>query len=138
MTITQINDSDSPQRRLRALIVEDDHNTRRMIGVILQQEGFDICEVRDGVDAIDEVSSGGYALVVLDLMMPNIDGAGVLEYVRRHRPSALRNIIVTSALPPADMKRLCDPDVCSMLPKPFDIEQLRKLARECTADSNGD
>lgn len=138
MTFTRVQDSSSPRPTagpLRALVVEDDQNTRRMICVVLSQEGFESCEAADGVDAIEEIRDGGYALVVLDLRMPNIDGVGVMEYIRRHRPAALRNILVTSALPPADMKRLCDPDICNILPKPFDIEELRRLARECAAES---
>lgn len=138
MVITRVQNSDPPRPApgpLKALVVEDDKNTRRMICVVLAQEGFEACEAVDGVDAIEEVRNGGYALVVLDLRMPNIDGVGVMEYIRRHRPSALRNILVTSALPPADMKRLCDPDICNILPKPFDIEELRRLARQCASDA---
>ncbi len=127
--------SETAPLRLRALVAEDDANTRRMIRVILGQEGFDVTEAVDGVDAIEEVRNGGYVLLVLDLRMPNIDGAGVMAFVRRHRPESLKNILVTSALPPADMEKLCDPDVCSMLPKPFDIEDLRRLARKCAAES---
>lgn len=122
--------------RPRALVIEDDLNTRKMIGVILDQEGFDVHEVDDGVDGIEQVRNGGFSLVVLDLRMPKIDGVGVMQFVRSHRPSALRNIIVTSALPPEEMRRLCDPDVCEMLPKPFDIEELRRMARRCASDLN--
>lgn len=136
-SMSRIDDPQEPRKvptLLRALVVEDDENTRRMISVILTQENFDVRECTDGVDAIEEIRNGRYALVVLDLRMPHIDGVGVMEYIRRHRPADLRNIIVTSALPPADMKRLCDPDICNILPKPFDIEVLRKLARECASD----
>jgi DNA-binding response OmpR family regulator len=139
MVLTSLPHSNSPRpagKQLIALVVEDDQNTRRMIGVILKQEGFDVHEATDGVDAIEQVRAGGYALVVLDMMMPHIDGVGVMEYIRRHRPASLRNVIVTSALPPADMKRLCDPDICSLLAKPFDIEELRRMARECASSSD--
>jgi CheY-like chemotaxis protein len=118
-------------RRLHALVAEDDPATRELIRLVLEQEGFTVRAVTDGVQAIEEVRTGRYALIVLDLRMPNVDGIGVLSWVRSHHPETLRHVVVTSALPPGEIQSLCEPDVCRILPKPFDIEELRRIARSC-------
>jgi CheY-like chemotaxis protein len=118
-------------RRLHALVAEDDPSTRELVRLVLDQEGFTVHAVTDGVEAIEHVRTGRYALIVLDLRMPRVDGVGVLSWVRDHRPETLRHVVVTSALPPGEIESLCEPDVCRILPKPFDIEELRRIARSC-------
>lgn len=120
--------------QLKALVAEDDDATRRLIVTVLQQEGFEVDNVPDGQDAIDQVRDVDYNLIVLDVRMPGIDGYGVLRYIGQYRPSNLKRIIVTSALPPAEVAKFCEGDVCEILAKPFDISELARIAHECAAD----
>jgi two-component system, OmpR family, response regulator len=58
----------------KILIVDDDPNIRELIGLFLRNEGFNIVEASDGLDALKKLESFKADLVVLDIMMPNMDG----------------------------------------------------------------
>lgn len=120
--------------RLGALVAEDDRATRNLITTILEREGFEVHGVPDGQNAIDLVKKSDFALIILDVLMPGIDGFGVLRYIRQYRPSTIRRIIVTTAMPPAEVEAFCEGEVCQILPKPFDVTRLAQIAKECAAD----
>ncbi len=58
----------------KVLIVDDDAHIRELAGVFLRNEGFDTCEANDGVEALALLETTRVDLVILDLMMPNMDG----------------------------------------------------------------
>lgn len=61
------------------LIVEDDQFIREMYGMILRKAGYEVTETPDGAVGLAEVQKGGYSVVLLDLMMPNMDGLTFLK-----------------------------------------------------------
>lgn len=124
--------------KLGALVAEDDYATRSLITTILEREGFEVYSVSDGQDAIELIKESDFALIVLDVLMPGIDGFGVLRYIRQYRPSTLRRIVVTSAMPTEKVEAFCEGDVCDILSKPFDVGQLARIARECAADNRNE
>ncbi|MCL5994772.1 MAG: response regulator transcription factor, partial [Chloroflexi bacterium] len=65
-------------------IVDDDPNIRELVRLFLQNEGFDLYEACDGVEALDKLAAVKVDLVILDVMMPNMDG---WELCRRLRGS---------------------------------------------------
>lgn len=121
----------TPSPKFRALVAEDDLPTQDLITTVLHREGFEVDRVNHGLAAIEQLKAVAYALIILDLRMPNVDGVGVLEFVKANRPSTLKRIVITSAMNPRDVERYCDADVCSILHKPFDITRLAQIAREC-------
>lgn len=68
----------------KILIVDDDPNIRELVRLFLQNEGFDLYEACDGVEALDKLAAVKVDLVILDVMMPNMDG---WELCRRLRGS---------------------------------------------------
>lgn len=58
----------------KILVVDDDPNIRELVRVFLRQEGFDVTEATDGVDALTKLAAVKADLVILDVMMPNMDG----------------------------------------------------------------
>ncbi|MCX6048721.1 MAG: response regulator transcription factor [Chloroflexi bacterium] len=58
----------------KILVVDDDPNIRELVRVFLRQEGFDVTEATDGVDALTKLAVVKADLVILDVMMPNMDG----------------------------------------------------------------
>jgi two-component system, OmpR family, response regulator len=58
----------------RILIVDDDAHIRELASVFLRSEGFDVCEATDGVDALKRLETFRADLIILDVMMPNMDG----------------------------------------------------------------
>jgi adenylate cyclase len=103
------------------LVVDDDEANREVLGRRLQRLGYGVTEARDGVEALAAMAAGGIDLVLLDVMMPNLDGFGVLD---RHRADpAIRDIpvIMISALDDmASIVRCIEAGATDYLTKPFD------------------
>jgi len=66
-------------RSQTVLVVDDDASIRAMLGYVLDDEGFAVTEASDGAEAITSLSADAPDCMVLDLMMPNVDGLGVLR-----------------------------------------------------------
>src|SRR5690242_13256932 len=66
------------------LIVDDDPNIRELAGVFLRDEGFTICEASDGVEALNVLESTKVDMVVLDIMMPNMDGWELCQEIKQY------------------------------------------------------
>ncbi|BAL00848.1 putative two-component response regulator [Oscillibacter valericigenes Sjm18-20] len=58
----------------KLMVVDDDSNIRELIRLILKKEGFEVLEASDGVDALAKLENNKVDLIVLDIMMPNMDG----------------------------------------------------------------
>nr|MCW1092407.1 response regulator [Streptococcus anginosus] len=65
------------------LVVDDDVALAEMIGIVLESEGFIVTAVEDGARALDEFHTDAPDLVLLDLMLPGIDGIEVCRRLRR-------------------------------------------------------
>lgn len=110
-----------PGKRETILVVDDDEANRDVLGRRLQRLGYGVVEARDGVEALELLEGGGIDLVLLDVMMPRLDGYGVLE--RRHNDAVLREVpvIMVSALDQMDsIVRCVELGAEDYLPKPFD------------------
>src|SRR5688500_9535156 len=112
----------------RALVVEDDRNTRDALRVIIQDEGYEVDAAADGEEAITYLSRETYALILLDIVLPKISGTGVMEHLRAHHPAALENVVVVTGVEVQDISRLF-PAVAFTLCKPVLPSRLRGLAR---------
>ncbi len=66
----------------RVLVVDDDDRIRKIVSLILSDDRLEFIEARDGQEALNLLGEGRYDLVVLDLMMPGVDGMQVLRQAR--------------------------------------------------------
>ncbi|WP_218220701.1 response regulator transcription factor [Nesterenkonia sp. Act20] len=78
----------------RALVIEDDDDIRRLLEMVLTQAGFGVDTVPNGEAGVAKAAGGDYALISVDVGLPDIDG---LEVVRRVRPSFSGRIVMVSA-----------------------------------------
>lgn len=120
----------------RVLVVDDEPAIRALVAKIVDRAGYPVDTARDGAEAIDMLATQQYAVAVLDLMMPNIDGYALIEHMKEHvanRPA----IIVISAGDSASLRRLDGSVVHSILRKPFDIDVLGDLI-DAAAKSMGE
>ncbi|HJQ38233.1 MAG TPA: response regulator [Thermoanaerobaculia bacterium] len=117
----------------RALVVDDDASIRVLVSRILSRRGFTVDVVRDGAEAIEMLLQHGYDVIALDLMMPRIDGAGVVKYLLEHRPELLEKVIVMTAFGAKALTTVCPP-VARFLEKPFDVDRLLAEAAECVGE----
>lgn len=116
--------------RMHALIAEDDPSIRALVQTVVKREGFDVDLASDGEAAIERLENRCYDLVLLDLMMPGMDGYAVVRQVKERWPARLPRIIIMTALTEA-IKNDFPEAVCGVLSKPFDIDKLSALVHDC-------
>lgn len=79
------------------LIVDDEPMTRSLLRLMLKRAGFDILEAEDGLEALEAVAQHQPDLLILDVMMPNMDGITVCKTLRAQAETAVLPIILFSA-----------------------------------------
>ena len=118
---------------MRILVVDDDESIRNLVERVLRREQFTVDSARDGFEAIEKLSQTDYSAVLLDLMMPRVDGLGVLRFLETEHKEPPRVIVMTANLQSAMETATAQP-VFRVLPKPFDIHELVDHVRECHSD----
>ena len=81
--------------KTRVVVVEDEPAIRRGVVDALKLSGYDVAEAADGITGLQEASTGGVDLVLLDLLLPKLDGLQVLAELRRLHPT--RPVIILTA-----------------------------------------
>ena len=117
----------------RVLIVDDDEAIRTMVERVLRRENFQVDSARDGFEAIEKIAQNDYTAILLDLMMPRIDGFGVLDFLRHHRPELGRAVIVMTANVPGASDVMRTGKVSRVLAKPFDLNELLDYVKTSAA-----
>lgn len=121
--------------RKRALVVDDDDPIRTMLAKVVERQDLDVDTARDGEEAIARIDEDGYSVIVLDLMMPRVDGYGVLKHMQQHHPEKLACTIIASAVPEPEILKRFGAPVYRIHAKPFDMARLIADIRECTMRS---
>ena len=115
------------------LVVEDDLAIRRLLKMVLTREGYRVEEAVDGAEAVLKLRQHDFDVIILDLMMPNLDGFAFLKSLSENEPSRLKKIIVTSAAAPNVIRDRLRGTPFDLLPKPFDINEVVERVRACIA-----
>lgn len=118
--------------RKKALVVDDDEPIRTMLARLIAREDFQVETAKDGLEAIERLDHSNYSVVLLDLMMPRVDGYGVLRHMKAEHPETLGCTIIASAVPESEVLRNFDIPVYRIHAKPFDLKKLIADIRECT------
>lgn len=123
-------------RKPFVLVADDNEATCTLITALLRND-FEVDVARDGDSAIEKLKTRQYAAVILDLLMPRVDGYAVLDFLREQRPELLsRLIVVTASVSRREMERVNGYGVSNVLPKPFEIDVLHERVRECAERSD--
>lgn len=115
----------------KVLIVEDDTAIRTLMVAALRREPLDVHTAADGLAALEHVRVHDYAVILLDLMMPRVNGFEFLESFTAVRPDATTVVIVMTAFDASAVKRLGSMRVQAILHKPFDVERVVEMVRDC-------
>jgi two-component system, OmpR family, response regulator VanR len=121
----------------RALICEDDPAIRMLVRTVVQREGFQAEVAVDGLEAMEKLQSGCYDVVLLDLMMPGVDGYGIVEFIKSESAAGLQRVIVMTAATEAMRTDFPEP-ICTLLRKPFEISALTHALHSCTIDCHSE
>ncbi len=116
----------------RVLVADDEDSIRLLVTRVLRRAGFETAEADDGQAAIETLDREHFDAVVLDLMMPRVDGFGVIEHVIATNPRMVEKIVVVTAFPKAAAQQRLH-HLCCILSKPFDADELIAVVRECAA-----
>src|ERR1700687_3702993 len=114
-----------PAKKTTILTADDDPQLLRLVARNLQLEGYDVITASDGQQALEQIEMRVPDLVLLDLMMPKMDGFAVCHRVREF--SAVPIIIITARGQDQDKVRGLDLGADDYLTKPFSVDEL--LAR---------
>lgn len=99
--------------------------------MVLDREGYAVDMASDGLEAVLKLGIKHYDAIVLDLMMPNLDGFSFMNTLAANDAGRLKSIIVTSAASPSVIRERMRGEPFDILPKPFDIGQLAQKVRLC-------
>jgi DNA-binding response OmpR family regulator len=121
---------EQPEVCHRALVVEDDPAIRRLVEKLLHRRGIDIDTAHDGKEAIAKIERNGYSVIVLDLMLPEMNGYEVIAYMKSAQVRV--PVVVVSAVSQQALKTL-DYDVVKLvISKPFDVHEFTsKIVELC-------
>ena len=113
--------------RYRALVADDDPATRYILGSILARHRIAFDEAENGAAAVKLLKSNRYELVFIDLLMPRMDGWGVVDYLRAKRGDALPRVFIVTGVHNQKLSTADEDVVSGLLYKPIDVGQVEKL-----------
>lgn len=123
----------SDDRSRLVLVVDDDDIIRRVVRTVLEADDFEVVEAKDGDEAIEKVSTDHPLVVVLDVMMPGLDG---VEVCRRVRADGTKVLMLT-ARDDADVEQASkDAGADGFLAKPFSSVELLDKVEQLTRKSS--
>ncbi len=117
-----------PMSRPRVLLADDDPRVLSVVSRYLALEGYEMSTVSDGEAAVRMATTDVPDLIILDIMMPGIDGIEACRRIRANAATAQTPVLMFSALSEeAEQARLAGAD--GMLPKPFNLPALAEAVK---------
>jgi two-component system, OmpR family, response regulator len=111
---------------VKVLVVDDDKAIRDFMETFLMKDGFDVKSLSDPAEAPDEIKNEGYHLVILDLMMPKVDGIEVLKRIRKVDSDVA--VVIFTGYPSLDSAvQSMKLDAVDYLRKPFNPDEFREV-----------
>ena len=117
---------------MSVLVVEDDPALGRLLRTLMVRERLGVEVETRGDAALKAIESGDHRAIVLDLMLPGMNGIDIVRHVARVRPELLRRIIVVTAVSESRLQTFEHrSEIWSLIRKPFDLSELVQTVREC-------
>lgn len=116
--------------RRRVLVVEDDTATRTLLGAGLSTD-FEVADAANGREAIERIEQSAFDSVVLDLMMPVLDGFGVLHFLEANKPELLHRVVIVTGAADHLTSLLPVDKLAAVLTKPCGIAELSSAVTRC-------
>jgi CheY-like chemotaxis protein len=133
--VSQLHGRYAVQALPKVLIVEDDGGIRGMLSIALRRQGLAVDAVPSGEEALRLTRAFNYAVILLDLMLPRLNGVEFLEAFHQASPGAQTEVFVMTAFDDASIRRLGPMKVRAIVKKPFDVPSLVDAVREVVRNS---
>jgi CheY-like chemotaxis protein len=114
---------------MRILIVDDDQDIREILSLVLAAQGHEVTTAVDGVAAIEQLHNGRPALILLDMMMPRLDGEGFLKAMRGDPNTTDIPVVILTGHPQARQKA-AELGTLGCLVKPVELIELLHVVEE--------
>lgn len=113
------------------LLVDDDADLTKVLKFRIESEGYEFMSVKDGQELLDTLKTKRPDIILLDIMLPNMDGYSALREIRKNEAAADMPVIILSA---KEKKKLGDlfalEKIAYFIEKPFDTKELMEKIRE--------
>lgn len=119
------------KKETRVLVADDDQAIRQLVCTIVKREGLEVDCAADGAEAIEMLRQHNYSVLLVDLMMPRVDGFGVIDYLKTHPAPQKPVVLVISAYADQKFKEVDPNIVTGIVRKPFEVADLGNLVRLC-------
>lgn len=113
----------------RILLAEDEEHIARLIEFKLKKEGHSVRVARNGVEALEFWGEDKWSLIILDVMMPILDGWHVLKEIRLKDPN-VPVLMLTAKSSETDIAKSAELGATRFLKKPFDPSDLARVVKE--------
>jgi DNA-binding response OmpR family regulator len=118
------------------LIIDDDPGIRGLLTVVLRRRGFECDIAVDGDEAQKKLRSRDYDAILLDLMLPRLNGFEVIRFLKAERRAMLERVIVVTAVAEITLRDFTDQKlVWALLRKPFDLHRLIETVTACVENA---
>jgi DNA-binding response OmpR family regulator len=112
---------------IQVLVVDDEKMIRNLLKISLQKMGYEVTAAADGVEALQRFETGSFHLVLLDILMPGIDGFGVCAELRKQ--SDVPIVMLTALNRPDDVVRALELGADNYITKPFTFKEVEARIR---------
>jgi DNA-binding response OmpR family regulator len=123
---------DPPGRKWSALVVDDDPGLQGLFLTLLGRDGFSVDCAPNGRVAFDYLRRASYSVILLDLMMPDVNGVELLGRMERESAALMRRVIVMTGASQRYVDSLDESKIFALVRKPFDLDELLAVTRRCT------
>jgi DNA-binding response OmpR family regulator len=114
----------------KILVVEDDDAIRALLIAALRREPLDVHSAANGAEALELTRAAEYSVILLDLMMPALNGVEFLQAFHEAAPQSRTVIFVMTAFDDVMVRHVAPNLVHGIVRKPFDVPQLVAMVRE--------
>lgn len=118
----------------KILVVDDDPYILMSLEFLMKKEGFDVKVARNGTEALDIIHQENPALVLLDIMMPDMDGYAICKHIKGNKKlQQIKVVFLSAKSKESDIQKGYDLGASLYVTKPFSTRDLMKKVRELLA-----